>query len=404
MKITLLIQNATQVIVFENGVFRLIENATVACTDEKISWVGNFKAIPSDLESHSAEIVDATSCVVLPGLIDCHTHTIFAGSREDEFEMKLQGATYAEISKKGGGIVKTMEATRLASKGELLAIGLERIKRAMEFGITTLEIKSGYGLSLADEIKMLEVISELRSHTPMDIIPTFLGAHTFPPEFKENREKYVSLVCKEMIPMVAERKLAEFCDAFCETNVFTIGQTRRIFETGKKFGLKLKLHADQLTNTGGAELCAEMGAVSADHLENISEQGIEALKYSNVVAGLLPGCSFFLNMQYAPARKLIQAGIPVALATDFNPGSCMTQNLQLIMSIACTQMKMTPAEAVQAVTLNAAKSVTRKDIGNIQAGLKADLAIFKVPNYRFIPYNFGQNHLVHVVKNGKVIF
>jgi len=403
MKIDLLVRDAAQVIFFESGAFQTYENASVASAGEKIVWLGASGSLPADLDVSTASVVDARGCVILPGLIDSHTHTVFAGSREDEFEMKLQGATYAQIAQKGGGIVNTMHATRRVSKGELVAIGLDRVRQAMEFGITTLEIKSGYGLTQADEIKMLEAISELRNHTPVDIVSTFLGAHTFPPEFRKNREAYVTLVCKEMIPMVADRKLAEFCDAFCEKDVFTVDQTRRIFETAKKFGLKLKLHADQLTNAGGAELCAEMGAVSADHLENISEEGIDALKFSNVVAGLLPGCSFFLNMQYPPARKLIQAGVSVALATDFNPGSCMTQNLQLIMSIACTQMKMTPAEVIEGVTLNAAKSLGRKDIGNIQVGLKADLAIFKVPNYRFIPYNFGQNHLKHLIKSGKVI-
>jgi imidazolonepropionase len=296
-----------------------------------------------------------------------------------------------------------MSRTRHASKTELLKLGIERAFNAMRFGITTIEMKSGYGLSFEDEIKILEVINELRTHVPVDIVSTFLGAHTIPPEFSNHREGYVELICEKMIPHVAQYKLAEFCDVFCETNVFTIEETRKIFEAAKHYGLKLKLHADQLTHTGGAELCAEMGAVSADHLEHISGKGIEALKNSKVVAGLLPGCSFFLNMQYAPARKLIDAGIPVALATDFNPGSCMTQNLQMVMSIACTQMRMTPAEAIQAVTLNAARALDREDIGNIRTGMKADLVLFRVPNYQFIPYNFAQNHIEKVIKNGKII-
>ncbi|NUM79162.1 imidazolonepropionase [bacterium] len=400
MKTDLLIRNARQVVTFDQGQFKTFENVSVACAGSKIIHVGDEK----QLGLESATVIDASDFVVLPGLIDSHTHTIFAGSREDEFEMKLRGATYAEIAQKGGGILNTMSATRKTSKEELLQLGKKRLVQALRFGITTIEIKSGYGLSLADEIKILEVIRDLREHTPMDIHATFLGAHSVPPEYKPKRDDYVKLVCDEMIPAVAEKKLAEFCDAFCEANVFTIDETRRIFEAAEQYGLKLKLHADQLTHTGGAELCAEMGAVSADHLEHISDRGIDALKNSKTVAGLLPGCSFFLNMQYPPARKLIEAGIPVALATDFNPGSSMTQHLQLIMSIACTQMKMSPAEVIQGVTLNAAKSLDRTDIGNIQPGCKADLVLFSVPNYKYIPYHFGQNHVEHVIKNGRMVF
>lgn len=297
-----------------------------------------------------------------------------------------------------------MAKTRATSEADLFLLGQMRLNNAVEFGITTVEIKSGYGLSFDDEMKILRVIKALDANSDMDLVSTFLGAHTIPPEFSSDRNAYLRLLTEKMIPHVAENRLAEFCDVFCETNVFTIDETRRIFETASKFGLKLKLHADQLTNTGGAELCAEMGATSADHLEHISERGIEALKHSNVVAGLLPGCSFYLNMQYPPARKLIEAGVPVALATDFNPGSSPTQNLQLIMTIACTQMKMTPAEVIQSVTLHAARSLERKDIGNIDIGLQADFSLFEVPSYKFIPYNYGQNHLVAVIKKGKLIF
>ncbi|MBX7151273.1 imidazolonepropionase [bacterium] len=400
MKTDLLIRNAHQVVTFDKGQFRTLENVSIACGGSQIIGIGDDK----QFDAGTATVIDASDFVVLPGLIDSHTHTVFAGSREDEFEMKLGGATYADIAQKGGGILNTMGATRKASKEELLQLGKKRLEQALQFGITTIEIKSGYGLSPADEIKILEVIRDLREHTPMDIHATFLGAHSVPPEYKSKRDDYVKLVCEDMIPTVAEKKLAEFCDVFCETNVFTIDETRKIFETAKKHGLKLKLHADQLTNTGGAELCAEMGAVSADHLEHISDRGIDALKNSKTVAGLLPGCSFFLNMQYPPARKLIEAGIPVALATDFNPGSSMTQNLQLIMSIACTQMKMSPAETIQGVTLSAAQSLDRTDIGNIASGLKADLVLFRVPNFKYIPYNFGQNHAEHVIKNGRMFF
>ncbi|KAB2880610.1 imidazolonepropionase [bacterium] len=402
MKIDLLITNAKQIVFFENDQLRTIENGSLACSSGVITWFGPAEAKPEEFEP--VETLKASDCIVLPGLIDSHTHTVFAGSREDEFELKLKGATYQEIATRGGGIKNTMRATRKATRDELTAIGLERLRNAIAFGITTIEIKSGYGLSFDDEIKILEVIRSLRSLVPIDIASTFLGAHTLPPEFFENRQDYIGLICEKMIPYIAENKLAEFCDAFCEANVFSIDETRRVFETAKHHGLKLKLHADQLTNSGGAELCAEMGAVSADHLETISERGIDALAKSNVVAGLLPGCSFFLRMQYPPALKMIEAGIPIALATDFNPGSCMTQNLQMIMSIACTQMRMSPAEVVRAVTLHAARALERNDIGNIKTGMKADFALFRAPNYQFIPYNFAQNHIRHVVKNGKIIF
>jgi imidazolonepropionase len=404
MEIDLLVKSAKQIVSFDDSGLRSLENGSIACGEGRIQWLGEEGTLPGTLEISPATVVlDASGLVVLPGLIDSHTHTIFAGSREDEFELKIQGATYQDIASRGGGIKNTMIRTRQSSKAELLKTGIERAVAALHFGITTLEMKSGYGLSFDEEIKILEVIRELRAHVPVDIVSTFLGAHTIPPEFSDNRKGYVDLICEKMIPHIADKKLAEFCDAFCEANVFTIEETRKIFEAAKRYGLKLKLHADQLTNTGGAELCADMGAVSADHLEHISDKGIQALKNSKVVAGLLPGCSFFLNMRYAPARKLIDAGIPVALATDFNPGSCMTQNLQMILSIACTQMRMTPAEAIQAVTLNAARALDRQDIGNIRPGMKADLALFRVPNYQFIPYNFAQNHLEKVIKSGKIV-
>lgn len=402
MKIDLLIKNAKQIIYFSDDQLSIIENGSIACSDGKIVWFGSKDASPKDLIS--SQTLDASGCVVLPGLIDSHTHMVFAGSREDEFELKIKGATYQEIAAQGGGIKSTMRATRKASKEELTDIGLKRLHSTIALGITTIEIKSGYGLSFDDEIKMLEVIRALRKLAPIDIAATFLGAHTLPPEFSSDRQGYIDLICNKMIPHIASEQLAEFCDAFCETNVFTIDETRTVFETAQKHELKLKLHADQLTNTGGAELCAAMGAVSADHLENISDLGIEALARSKTVACLLPGCSFFLKMQYAPARKMIEAGIPVALATDFNPGSCMTQNLQMIMSIACTQMRMTPAEVIKAVTFNAARALDRTDIGNIQNGMKADLALFEAPNYQFIPYNFAQNHIHHVIKNGQLLF
>lgn len=404
MKSELLIKDAKQVIAFINGQFSVLEHASVFCSDGIIQWVGPSEAIPREFcRGPFVRTLHAAEQVVLPGLIDAHTHTLFAGSRESEFEMKIQGISYQEIAARGGGIKNTMAATRKASKDELLALGRKRLRKALEFGITTLEIKSGYGLSYNDEIKILEVIQALKNEGPQDIIPTFLGAHTIPPEYRENRRGYIDMIIYELLPYIREKNLAEYCDVFCETNVFTPEETREIFKAAMAHGFKLRLHADQLTNTGGAELAASCQAVAADHLEHISEAGIAALRDAGVVAGLLPGCSFFLRMPYPPARELIDAGVPVALATDFNPGSCMTQNLPLIMSIACTQMRMTPAEAIQGVTCHAARALERDDIGNIRPGMKADLAIFDVPSYAYIPYHFGQNHIVHVIKNGKVV-
>lgn len=404
MKYDLLIRRARQVVSFDNAQMNVVEQGSVACFEGSIVWVGRDADRPADLRpALNAIDLDANGLVVLPGLIDSHTHTVFAGSREDEFEEKIGGVTYAEIAARGGGIRRTMEATRKAGSDELVELGRRRVREAARLGITTLEIKSGYGLSVREEVRILKVIRELQKSTDVRIVPTFLGAHTVPPEWIDRRDEYVQCVCDEMIPQVAAEKLAVFCDVFCETNIFTPQQTRRIFEASLRHGLKLKMHADQLTNTGGAELCAEMGAVSADHLETISDQGIEALARSSTVACLLPGCSFFLNMRYAPARKLIEAGVRVALATDFNPGSSMTQNLPLIMSIACTQLRMSVEETIRGVTLFAAQAVDRSDLGNIRPGLRADLALFDVPSYKYIPYNYGHNHVVRVIKDGRVI-
>lgn len=403
MPVDLLIHNANETVCFDEGRIKILLSTSIACEKNQIVWMGS--KLPESLSlTESTKIIDATGKVVLPGLIDSHTHSVFAGSREGEFEQKLEGATYLEIAEKGGGIKSTMRATRTASKEELVAIGKRRMSRALAMGITTVEIKSGYGLSTNDEMKMLEAIDALRQESDVRVISTFLGAHTVPPEYSGRSGDYISLICEEMLPAVAERNLAQYCDAFCEKGAFSLEETRRLFFAAQKYGLKLKLHADQLTNSKGAELCAEMGAVSADHLESISEEGIKALGRSGkTVAGLLPGCSFFLRMQYPPARRLIDAGVPVALATDFNPGSCMTQNLPMIMSIACTQMRMTTAEVIQAVTLNAAKALNRRDIGNLAPGLTADIAIFDVPSFRYIPYHFAQNHVSIVIKSGKVV-
>jgi len=299
-----------------------------------------------------------------------------------------------------------VEATRKASFEELLSPGKKRLNRMLSSGVTTVEAKSGYGLSLKDELKILKVMRALDEDHPVDVVPTFLGAHTVPKEFKNNRKDYVHLLMEEMIPRVAETKLAEFCDVFCEEKAFTLEESRKILETGKRYGLNPKIHADQLSSGGGAELAAEVGAYSADHLEYVSSDGIERMAEKGVTAILLPGASFFLSMKkLPPAREMIEKGVGIALATDLNPGSSMTESLPLIMTMGCTMFRMLPREVIQATTIHAAKSMGREgSIGSLEVGKQADIAIFDIPNYRHLPYHFGVNHIEIVIKKGKVVY
>ncbi|MBY0524582.1 MAG: imidazolonepropionase [Gemmataceae bacterium] len=353
----------------------------------------------------NTESIDAAGKVVTPGLIDCHTHLIFAGSREDEFEQRLQGATYQEIAARGGGINATVQRVRRASKEELKALARPRLERFLRFGVTTIEVKSGYGLTLVDEIKCLEAIAELNAEGPLELVPTFLGAHAVPPEFRNDRDGYIRLLIDEMLPEIARRKLASYCDVFCETGVFSLAESERILGRARDLGLGLRLHADELTPLGGAELAARMGAASADHLLCITDAGIDALAASGTVATLLPGTAFFLGVDYAPARKLIERGVKVALASDCNPGTCPTENLPLVGAMACTQMKMLPAEVLTALTLNAATALGRADrIGSLEVGKQADLVIWDVPDYRHLFYHFGVNHAWRVIKRGRVVY
>jgi imidazolonepropionase len=368
----------------------------------RIAWIGPSTELPP--QPADTETIDATGRVVTPGLVDSHTHLIFAGSREDEFEQRLQGRSYQEIAAQGGGINATVRRVRQSSRDELKALARPRLDRLLRFGVTTVEVKSGYGLSLADEIKCLEAIAELNAEGPWELVPTFLGAHAVPPEFRDDRAGYIDVLVHEMLPEVARRKLAEFCDVFCETGVFSLAESERILGKARDLGLKLKLHADELTPLGGAELAARLGAVSADHLLCISDAGIDALAASRTVATLLPGTAFFLGANYAPARKLIERGVSVALASDCNPGTCPTENLPLIGAMACTQMKMLPAEALTALTRNAAAALGVADrIGTLEVGKQADLVIWDVPDYRQLFYHFGVNHAWRVIKRGRVV-
>lgn len=343
--------------------------------------------------------------IVLPGLIECHTHTAFSGSRSEEFKQKLHGVSYEDIAKNGGGITKTMNAVRNSTFDELMEIVKPRVDDFISQGITTLEIKSGYGLSFYDEIKLLQVIKELNKIYPIDIIPTFLGAHTFPPEYINDNEKYIELINNELIPYVANHNLAKFCDAFCESTAFSAEQTERIFKVASKNGLKLKLHTEQFNSIGGLEIALKMGATSVDHLEVLREDQIDLIAESDTTAVLLPGVSFFLNYDYAPARKLIDSNAIVALATDYNPGSSHISNFQLIMSLAAIKMKMTIEEIISAVTINSAKALNVSNtVGSIENGKNADFSIFKANDYSEIVYNVGKNLNVMTIKNGEVIY
>ncbi len=351
------------------------------------------------------EVLDLSGKTVLPGLIECHTHTAFAGSRANEFKLRLQGKSYEEIAKAGGGINTTVQAVRKASFEELLELVIPRVKYFIAQGITTLEIKSGYGLSFYDEIKLLQVIGKLNDIFPIDIVPTFLGAHTFPPEYKNDHAKYIDIITNELIPYIAEQNLAVFCDAFCESTAFSAGEVDVIFSAAEDAGLKLKLHTEQFNNIGGLETALKHNAVSVDHLEVLPEDKVHAIAGSDTVAVLLPGVSFFLDYDYAPARKLIDSGALVALATDYNPGSSHIQNLNLIMSFAAIKMKMSVEEIISAVTINAAKALGKeKETGSIETGKNADFAIFDTNEYADIVYNVGKNLNWMTVKKGKLVY
>src|SRR4030066_961211 len=366
-KVDLIIKNASELLTLspafkEESGLGIIRNGALAVKNGKISWIGKTNELSESLGlKRNGKEFDATGKVVIPGLIDSHTHIVFGGSRENEFEQRLQGLSYLEIAERGGGILSTVEATRKASFEDLFLLGKRRLDRMISKGVTTIEAKSGYGLSLQDETKILKVMKALKEIHPMDIVPTFLGAHTIPKEFRNDRTKYMDLLTGEMIPEVAQERVAEFCDVFCEEKAFTLEESKKILETGKRYGLKPKIHADQLSPGGGAELAAEVGAYSADHLEYVSPKGIERMAEKGVIAVLLPGVSFFLSMKkYPPARELIAKGVSVALATDLNPGSSMTESLPLIMTMGCTLYRMTPKEVIQAATIYAAKAMGRE--------------------------------------------
>ncbi|EQB62754.1 MAG: hypothetical protein RBG1_1C00001G0333 [candidate division Zixibacteria bacterium RBG-1] len=382
----------------------IIENGAVLISGDKILEVGKTKSLKKKIP-RKTKVINAQNRVVTPGLVDSHTHLVFAGNRADEFEQRILGKTYQEIAQMGGGINSTVTQTRKASPKELFNLGMERLNRMLSLGTTTVEAKSGYGLSTESELKILEVIKSLRRKHTIDIVPTFLGAHAIPEEFKIYRRDYIRILTEEMLPQVAKRKLAEFCDVFCENGYFTVEECKKILETGKSFGLKPKVHADELGNTGGSQVAAEVGAFSADHLVYAIDDDIEKMKKAGVIAVLLPSTSFFLNSRYAPARKMIENGLSVALATDFNPGTSMTESMPMVMSLGCLNLKMSPSEVIVASTINSAYAINRgEQIGSLEPGKKADLVIWEVASFKEIPYHYGVNLVQTVIKNGKIAF
>ncbi len=417
MTVDLLIRNAAQVVTSNDGSERplqgdelnriqAIENGAVAVSGQKITAVGPTAAVLEQVKTdEKTRIIDAAGKIVLPGLVDPHTHVVFGGSREHELALKLQGVPYLEILARGGGILSSVEATRAASEEELVDRGLKYCHQMLNQGTTTAEAKSGYGLTTEAELKTLRAVRAVDAAQPVDLIPTFLGAHAVPKEYKGDPDRYLDLVIGEMLPRVVEEKLACYCDVFCEEGVFSVEQSRRLLEAARKAGLQLKLHADEIVPLGGAELAAEMGAVSADHLLVVSDRGIEKMAEAGVIAVLLPGTTFYLREDhYAPARKMIEAGVPVALATDFNPGSSPNNNLQLVINIACLYLRMTPAEVINAITINAAHALGRAaSVGSLEKGKTADLVVFDAPNYDYLAYRYGTNLVDMVIKNGAVV-
>ena len=372
----------------------IIKNGSVAIKDGKIVETGN------DLEYDAEKTIDASGKTVMPGFIDPHTHLVFAGSREFELDMKLKGLSYMEILKKGGGIFYTVNETRKATNEELLKQSKKRLDTMLSYGTTTCEAKSGYGLNTETELKILKIQKELNEVHSVDIVSTFLGAHAIPKGY--STDDYVNIVIDEMLPQVKD--LAMFCDVFCEKGVFNVEQSRRILEAGKKYGLIPKIHADEIVDTGSASLAAEIGAISADHLLMSSDKGINEMARKGVIGVMLPGTPFSLMQDnYAPARKMIDSGVPIALATDLNP-NCWVENMQFMIQLGCFNMKMTPAEAVTAATFNAACAIGVNDtVGSLEKGKKADVIILDCPNHKSIPYHFGVNLVETVIKNGKII-
>jgi imidazolonepropionase len=384
---------------------QIIEDGAVIIENGRIRAVGRSSEILAGFDATAYRVIDATHKAVLPGFVDSHTHFVFGGYRAEEYAWRLRGDSYMDIMQRGGGIVNTVAATRSAAWEELSSTGCRRLDRMLAFGVTTVEGKSGYGLDKETEIKQLAVMQHLNRIHPVDVVPTFLGAHAVPPEYQGRQDAFIAFMMEEVLPEIAERELAEFCDIFCEKNVFSIEQSRRFLLKAKDSGFKLKLHADEIVAFGGAELAAELGAVSADHLLQASEKGVADLAVAGVVATLLPGTAFSLKEPYAKARSMIDSDCCVALATDFNPGSCFCESIPLIIALATLYMDVRTEEAITAMTINGAAALDRAErIGSIDVGKQGDLVIHEFPSYKFIPYHIGVSTVEKVIKNGILVF
>jgi len=386
-----------------------VKNGALLLRDGRIAAVGTQTSVEALPEARSAEKLDVEGRVLLPGFVDSHTHLVHAASRAEEYELKIAGASYEEIAHKGGGILNSVKKLRAATSEALKGRALAALREFAAHGTTTIEAKSGYGLDVTSELKILGLHKELQQRQSLEIVSTFLGAHVVPAEYRGSPggpQRYVSLLINRLIPEVAERKLAEFCDVFCDRGAFSRGQAEQVLEAGVRHGLAPRIHAEQLTRTGATQLAIELGAASCDHLEQVNSADTRALGKSKTVATLMPGCDFHLGLkQYAPARGLIEAGAIVALATDYNPGTSPTLSMPMILSLACTQLRMTPAEGVVAATINGAYALRReREIGSLEEGKQADVAVFEVEDYREIPYYFGVNKCWMAIKRGEILF
>lgn len=418
MSASLLITGASQILTLRGSVPRrgsslsrlsIEKHGAILVSQGRIAAIGSRSRVEKLPEAKRADKLDVGGRVILPGFVDSHTHLIHAASRAEEYELKMQGASYEEITRKGGGILNSVKKLRAATASALKQRARAALAQFASYGTTTVEAKSGYGLDVASELKILQLLRELNAEQPLELISTFLGAHVVPAEFRgqaSGAEKYIALILEQMLPEIVNSGLAEFCDVFCDRGAFTRSQSKRILSEAQRHGLTPRLHAEQLSRTGATSLAVELHAASCDHLEKINDADIRALAKSRTVATLLPGCDFHLGWKnYAPARKLIQAGAIVALATDYNPGTSPTVSMPMILSLACTQLRMTPAEAITAATINPAYSLRReKEIGSLEKGKRADLAVFEVEDYRETPYYFGMNLCWLTMKDGQIIF
>lgn len=409
----LLIKNATELVTCAGlapkkgtamNEIGIIKDGAIVIENGIIQAVGPTAEIMATIDEKNYKVIDATGKCVMPGFVDSHTHFIFGGYRPEEFFWRLNGTPYLDILERGGGILNTVTATRTMDKQELKKVGTKRLDAMLAMGVTTVEGKSGYGLDNSTELEQLAVMAELNEEHVVDVVPTFMGAHAVPPDYRGRTDKYVDFLIEQVLPAVAKQGVAEFCDVFCEQGVFSVEQARKILLAGQKLGIKSKLHADEIVDLGGAALAAELQATSADHLLQTSDEGIDALAAQGVVATVLPMTAFCLREEYAKARRMIDRGAAVALATDYNPGSCFSHSIPLIASLAAIQLKMTPAEIITALTINGAGAVGRTNaVGSLEPGKQGDIVILDHPSHLFLIYHVGMNTIDKVIKKGKVV-